>query len=701
MSGMTATGPVIDDASAAVDLGAGEPGGRSPPAGSGRWPLSVGSCWGLAATALALAVAMAVTALADGDVFILPLVPSPIVWAVMGGLVAVRRPGHPMGLLLCAGGLADAFSGAAFAYARAAVIHFPATLPFGRPAMWLTAWSYVPAVCLSGLIVPLVFPDGHLLSRRWRPVLWAVVAYAPLAAVGNAFSPQSMGGWFRDQPSPYAISGPLFPLILDLSSVLGLAAGVAALASLALRWRRAGHTTRQQIRWFLAAAPLMIAAIVVTQYFPDALTLGLVLGAVASALTAAALGLAVLRYRLYEIEVLLSRAVVYGVLSVALAGLYLAVVAIAGGSVGTGGGLSVQLVAMVVAAAVLLPVRGRLQRRVDQLFFGDRGWPYFTMARLGRRVEEAAKAEPVLGSVVTTVAVSLRLPYAAVQLRIADRWVPNAAWGQAPADVVAFPLTFQRETVGRLLVGQRAPRDRLSQDDERLLANLASQVAPAAHAVALRQALDASRAGLVNAREEERRRLRRDLHDELGPTIAGLTLGLDTAAAMCAGQHELAQLLAGLKAESQRAVTDIRRITYGLRPPALDEAGLVGALRAEVEVLERQAPGLSIALHIPDGDFAELPAAIEVAAYRIVTEAVTNVLRHAGARYCDVRIRTGHDLRLEVCDDGAGMPEGWRAGVGITAMRERVAELGGELTIAPRIPTGTRVDAWLPLGRPG
>jgi signal transduction histidine kinase len=306
----------------------------------------------------------------------------------------------------------------------------------------------------------------------------------------------------------------------------------------------------------------------------------------------------------------------------------------------------------------------------------------------------------VLGLVVTTVAMSLRLPYAAVQLRIADRWVPNAAWGQAPAGVVAFPLTFQRETVGRLLVGQRAPRDRLSQDDERLLANLARQVAPAAHAVALRQALDESRAGLVTAREEERRRLRRDLHDELGPTVAGLTLGLDTAAAMCAGRNELAQLLAGLKAESQRAVTDIRRISYGLRPPALDEAGLAGALRAEVERLEWQAPGLSIALHIPDGDFAELPAAIEVAAYRIVTEAVTNVLRHACARYCDVRILTGHDLRLEVCDDGTGMPEGWRAGVGITAMRERVAELGGELTIAPRIPGGTRVYAWLPLGRP-
>ncbi len=239
-------------------------------------------------------------------------------------------------------------------------------------------------------------------------------------------------------------------------------------------------------------------------------------------------------------------------MSAALTGLYLAVVAAAGGLSGVGRGLSVPVLATVIAAAVLLPVRGRLQRRVDRLFFGDRGAPYAAMTRLGRQVEEAT-AEPVLISVVTVVAGSLRLPYAAVELRIGDGWVPSAAWGQAPPQVVAFPLTFQRETVGRLLVGQRTPGERLSQDDERLLANLARQVAPAAHAVALREALDASRAGLVTAREEERRRLRRDLHDGVGPTLAGLTLGLDTARAMSGGRRELEELLNKLKAASQRA----------------------------------------------------------------------------------------------------------------------------------------------------
>jgi signal transduction histidine kinase len=298
--------------------------------------------------------------------------------------------------------------------------------------------------------------------------------------------------------------------------------------------------------------------------------------------------------------------------------------------------------------------------------------------------------------VVKTIADSLRLPYAALELRLGDGWRPAAAYGEAPSEVVAFPLISQRETVGRLLVGTRSPGERLSPDDERLLADLARQAGHATHAVALRQALDASRAGLVTAREEERRRLRRDLHDGLGPTLAGLTLGLDTARARSAGQPELHDLLGRLKAETQRAVTDIRRIVYGLRPPTLDEFGLVGSLREEVGRLQFEAPALSVTLTASEG-LAELPAAVEVACYRIVTEALTNVIRHAQASRCSVRLRLNHGLDVDVSDDGVGLPEGWRAGVGITSMRERVTELGGELVIEPGIPRGTRISARLPV----
>jgi signal transduction histidine kinase len=672
------------------------------------WPSSVWFAWALGTAALALETAATVIVIIGGsDLAILALLPEPVAAAIIGVIVATRRRGHPIGILFCARALAEGIIYAPLAYARAAFLH-PGSLPFGQTVMWITSWNYFPATALGLLIFPLVFPDGRLLSRRWRPVLWAAVAYVPLGIAGSAFSLEGWDGWFGNVQNPYAVRGPVFPVLLDVANGWCVIVAIAALSSVALRWRRAGHVVRQQLKWFVVALPVGFSSSLIGELFPAARVQILLVSAISSALVALAIGLAVLRYRLYEIDILLSRAVVYGLLSACVAGLYLSVVAVTGGTLGTGSMLSAQVVATVVVAALLLPVRGRLQRRVDRLFFGDRGTPYAAMAMLGRRVEEATTAEPVLDSVVTVVAGSLRLPYAAVQLRVGDDWLPSASWGQAPAEVAVFPLTFQRETVGRLVVGQRAPRERLNQDDERLLTNLARQVAPAAQAVALRRALDASRTGLVTAREEERRRLRRDLHDGLGPTIAGLTLGLDTAAAMLAEPAELAELLCGLKAETRRAVADIRRIVDGLRPTALDAAGLGGALREEAARLRRQAPGLEIDLLLPGDSGGELPAAVEVAAYLIVTEAVTNVLRHASARRCSVEVAAveggavelpaGRELRLRVHDDGAGMPEGWRAGVGITAIRERVAELGGSLTIAPGEPHGTHVEARLPLG---
>jgi two-component system, NarL family, sensor kinase len=634
----------------------------------------------------------------DGDVFIIPLVAGTVSTALMGRLVAVRRPGQPMGMLLCVYGLSGAVCVAVFAYARAAVVRFPGSQPFGVPAMWMTSWDYVPVITIESLILPLVFPDGRLLSRRWRPVLWAAVAFVPLSIAGNAFDQQSMGGWFANRPNPYAVQGPLFSVILDVANGCGLAVAAAAAASVALRWRRGGYIVRQQLKWFLAMVPVTVAVAVVTQSFPDALILGLVLGAAASLLTAVAIGLPVLRYRLYEIDILLNRAVLYASLTAGVAGVYLAVVAVARWVFGVDRGLAVQVLGTVVAATALWPLRGRVQRRVDRLSYGDRGAPYDAMARLGRRVEDAAGPEWVLDCVVRTVADSLRLPYAAVELRLGDGWIPAAAYGEPRADAAVFPLITQRETVGRLLVGTRAPGEQLGPDDERLLADLARQAGPATHAVALRRALDASRADLVTMREEERRRLRRNLHDGLGPTLAGLTLGLDTARALAPGQPELQELLGGLKAETQRAVTDVRRIVYGLRPPALDELGLTGSLCEEIRRLRCQVPSLQITLEAPVDGLADLPAAVEVACYRIATEALTNVVRHAHATRCLVRIGLDHGLEMEVCDDGVGLPEGWRTGVGIASMRERVAELGGNLVIEPALPRGTRIAGRLPVG---
>ena len=660
------------------------------------WPTVAGLSWAAAALTTILALGGAVLGILGRDVSLL-LLPAPLTYAWMGCVLLTRRPGHPMGPLLCVIGLADAFATVPYLYARYTLVHSPGSLPFSTGALWVNTWAYAPATSLGAMVLLLVFPDGRLLSRRFRPALWAALAFIPLSIAGYAFVPQNLGPLFRHMHNPYAIPRLTgwFDACQALAIVCGLVGGAGAAASITLRWRRADRVGRQQLKWLLAVLPFTIASLIATLVAPG--TLSLALGVPAGIAMPIAIGIAVLRYRLYEVDILLSRAVLYGLLTAGMAGVYLAVVVIAHSLFEVPSrSLAVQVIATVLAASALWPLHDRAQRAVDRLFYGDRGVPYEALTRLGRRVEEAADPETALQSVVRTIADSLRLPYAALELRLGDGWSPAAAYGEAPAQVVAFALTFQRETVGRLLVGTRSRGQQLGPDDERLLADLARQAGPAAHAVALRRALDVSRAGLVTAREEERRRLRRDLHDGLGPTLAGLTLGLDTARARSASQPELQELLGKLKAETQRAVADVRRIVYGLRPPTLDEFGLVGSLREEVGRLQYEAPSLTVSLDAPADGLADLPAAVEVACYRIVTEALTNVTRHAHATQCSVRLRLNHGLDVNICDDGVGLPEGWRAGVGIASMRERVTELGGDLVIEPSLPHGTRINAHLP-----
>jgi signal transduction histidine kinase len=242
-------------------------------------------------------------------------------------------------------------------------------------------------------------------------------------------------------------------------------------------------------------------------------------------------------------------------------------------------------------------------------------------------------------------------------------------------------------------------RDQLS--NVRPLARAAALGRQATHARRARPAVlrgDArtdSLACLFATPEQQRQWLCRELHDGLGPTLAGLTLGLDTAHALSAGQPDLRQLLGRLKTETQRAVAELRRIAYG-RPPLL-ELGLAGALREEVLRLQCEAPELAISLAVPRDGLAGLPAPVELACYRIVAEALANVARHAHARRCSVRLHLDRAVCVDVHDDGVGLAEGWRPGVGIASMRERVTELGGELVIEPGLPRGTRIAARLPV----
>ncbi|MGH9258626.1 MAG: sensor histidine kinase, partial [Acidimicrobiales bacterium] len=253
----------------------------------------------------------------------------------------------------------------------------------------------------------------------------------------------------------------------------------------------------------------------------------------------------------------------------------------------------------------------------------------------------------------------------------------------------------------QLTVGPRAPGEALAGADRRLLEDLAGQVGVAVHAVRLTADLQRSRQRLVSAREEERRRLRRNLHDGLGSALAGLALQAGTARAVLGTDPTTADAqLAKLEGGIQALLADIRRLVYDLRPPALDELGLVAAIRQQAATFAT-APDAPLQVRVDAADdLPPLPAAVEVAAYRIATEAITNVSRHAGARTCTIRLVLDGTLELEVRDDGAGLPAGYRAGIGLASMRERAAELGGSCTIQPGPVGGTRVLARFPVPAP-
>jgi signal transduction histidine kinase len=327
--------------------------------------------------------------------------------------------------------------------------------------------------------------------------------------------------------------------------------------------------------------------------------------------------------------------------------------------------------------------------------YGDRDDPYAVLSGLGQRLESTLAPDSVLPTIVETIAQTLKLPYAAISFGEADSDKVTVAYGLPQPHTLALPLRYQHDLIGHLHVARRSPDEPFTPAEQHLLNDIARQIGLAAHNVRLTADLQHSRERLVTAREEERRRLRRDLHDGLGPKLAGQTLKLEAALDSLDGEIETARaLLKETLAESQTVIAEIRRLVYDLRPPALDQLGLLSAVREQAA--QYQLKGLQITVCVPE-TLPALPAAVEVAAYRIIQEALTNVARHAQARTCTVSLVLGKDLEIEICDDGRGFPSGARAGVGLSSMRERAEEIGGSWVIEARERGGTRVTAKLPI----
>ncbi len=541
-----------------------------------------------------------------------------------------------------------------------------------------------------------IFPDGRFVPRwtRWVAMAWIAWLFPRY--------------WFPEWPP----SG-----LALLNLVVWMSALGSAVYSQVYRFRKVSNRVqRQQTKWVVfgiatGLAVFLTVNIVVSATVPvptsagelTTLMVGAALMSGALLLIPLSIGIAMLRHQLFDVDVLINRTLVYGALTASVIGLYVLVVGYLGVLFRTGGNLAISLLATGLAALLFQPLHNRLQRAVNRLMYGDRDDPYAVLSRLGQRLEATFAPETVLPTIVQTVKESLKLPYAAIALRQDDAFEVAAAAGIPVDDALSLPLVYQNETVGQLLLALRAPGESFSPADRRLLEDLAREAGVAVHAVRLTADLQRltvdlqqSRERLVTAREEERRRLRRELHDGLGPTLASLAQRLDTTRKLVLRDPDAAvALLDDIKAQVKVTISDIRQLVYALRPPALDELGLVSAIR-EHAAPYNQVDGPHISIEAPER-LPPLPAAIEVAAYHIALEALTNVARHTQAQSCHIRLSLADGLCLEITDDGGGLPKDYRAGVGITSMRERARELGGECLIETGSTGGTRVSAWLPL----
>jgi signal transduction histidine kinase len=613
-----------------------------------------------------------------------------LTFPAVGALLIWRRPRLNVAWLMSVGGLAAGISdfshGLMLTVAADGNLAAAAYLRHSNAVFW--------AVCGMALtcLLPLYSPDGRLPSPRWR---WAVALAA--ASLGG----ETLRSLTRPDPSPQGypypevIPNPLqIPALAPYQQVIGdvawtgiyVSMALAAL-SLVLRLRRADPVGRRQIGWPLFAFVGYIVFLILGEIVP-----GLAWAAVAwCALIPITVAFSVLRYRLYGIDTVVSRTFVAAGLLAVISAVYFGVSAVAGLGL-SGYDRIAGLATALFAGAFFQPLRRSLQRAVDRMLYGSVGDPAMLAARLTQAIRRGDPAE-ALTAVVGVLRDGLAVEGVAVEVTDGEPWyVENGRVGAAPREL---PLVWHGEQVGRLLVGAPGPRRFPAAHDERVLSTLTPYAADVAHAVRMAADLQRSRERILTTREEERRRLRRDLHDGLGQSLAGMAMLINMARSRLKESPDSADaLLRELRTGMDAVAGDIRELVYGLRPPALDDLGLARAVR---ELADQASPEVKTEVSV-DGELSDLPAAVEVAVYRIVQEALTNVRRHARADHAYIHIQRERDvLRVTVSDDGSGMPEGRRSGVGLSSMRERAAELGGICVIGGGPGEGTKVEVMLPL----
>lgn len=623
----------------------------------------------------------------------------------LGRLIKRRHPGHAIATL---------FFIMAYAAALAVIVEgvgrFSAANPT-RFSPWVNTvtltighFLWMPGVYVPLFIMPLYFPNGQLLSPRWRFLVWLLISFQVWYAVAVILRPWPWLAYgIPDTRAWNGIVGsePFFDVMNTVMTVLNLPVVPLVMLAVALRYRRSTYVERQQMKWplLVVGAVAIISAIFASKPELGALDAqyGYLFTWSMAMLFPLSIGIAILRRRLWDIDVVINRALVYGSLTALIIATYLLLITGLGALFQSQVNTLAGLVATGVIAILFQPVRERLQRGVNRLLYGERDDPAAVLARIAQEMEVAAATGAILPNLVRTIARTLKIPYVAIWLPdVRGQMEPVAVFGDVTSHVQTIPLTYRQRSIGRLIVAPRQGHREFDEDEVTLLATIATLTAPTVHAVLLSEEVKRSRRRIVTAREDERRRLRRDLHDGLGPQLASQTLGLEAVSQLMRADPERAEaLLDSLKAQAEEATLDVRRVVYNLRPPALDDLGLGGAIRQLAVRYETADLHFHFDLRAAH---TKWPAALETALYRIAQEAMTNVVRHAGASVCSVRlVRADGQVTIEVRDNGRGLPPDYRSGIGVQAMWERTTELDGEFLLAPLPDGGTLVRARFPL----
>jgi signal transduction histidine kinase len=631
-------------------------------------------------------------------------------FAVMGGLIAALRPENPIGWIFCAVGLCLSISTFASRWSEYAVEKHPGALPLGHATTWITTWSWTPGILLLFTFLLLLFPNGHLASRRWRPVAWlaasAIVAgTVPVAVTAWPVSTRLLTQIDESAPAAAPTSFKVAYNLQIAGILIGFALGLVCAASLILRIRRASGDERQQLKWFTYAAAILVVAMILTSpifHAPQIIaTLSFPLLPIASAV-------AIMKYRLYDIDVVINKTVVFAALVAFATVVYLAIVVGIGSLIGRTNNVVLSILATAIVAVAFQPLRVWARRLANRLVYGKRATPYEVLTEFSERVGGSFATDDVLPRAAQLLGQGTGAARAEVWLRVGDELALAALWPEAegmgrtlalvrgelpPIDAsLSVPVRHRGELLGALAV-RKPVNEPLTPAERELVTDLASQAGLVLRNVALIAELRASRQRLVRAQDEERRRLERNLHDGAQQQLVALSVKVRLAQSLVGREDDRArEMLDEIQAASQSALEDLRDLARGIYPPLLADRGLVEALTAQA----RKAP---IEVGVQSDGIGRYPQEIEAAVYFCCLEALQNVAKYAQAEHVDVRLaRDEQGLVFEISDDGHGFdPGATPRGTGLQGMADRLDAIGGRLEVRSMPGEGTNVTGRLPL----